>query len=125
MPRPLSASVTRALRQARWSPVFEEARLKNAAFARWAKNNLGAHRVDGYAIVNISLKHKDGIPGDATSGQMRLMANLAERYSFDELRVSHTQNIVLPHVKKDDVFAIWQKLDRSRKPRFCKLERCR
>ena len=98
---------------ARWSPVFEEARLKNTAFARWAKNNLGAHRIDGYAIVNISLKPDDGIPGDATSDQMRLMADLAQRYSFDELRVSHTQNIVLPHVKKDDVFALWQALEEA------------
>ena len=95
----------------RWSAKFEEARLGNPGFSRWAKNNLGPHRVDGYAIVNISLKPEGGIPGDATSDQMRLMADLAERFSFDELRVSHAQNIVLPHVRKDDLFAIWQALD--------------
>jgi sulfite reductase (NADPH) hemoprotein beta-component len=95
----------------RWSPGFEEARLGNAAFARWAKNNLGAHRGDGYAIVNISLKPEGGIPGDADSDQMRLMADLAERYSFDELRISHAQNVVLPHVRKDDVYAVWQALE--------------
>ena len=95
----------------RWSASFEEAQLGNPAFSRWSRNNLGAHRADGYAIVNISLKPDGGIPGDATSDQMRLMAELAERYSLDELRVSHAQNVVLPHVKKDDVFAIWQALE--------------
>jgi sulfite reductase (NADPH) hemoprotein beta-component len=94
----------------RWSASFEEAKLKDLDFARWAKNNLGPHHADGYAIVNISLKPDGGIPGDATSDQMRVMADLAERYSFDELRVSHAQNIVLPHVKKDDLFGIWQAL---------------
>jgi sulfite reductase (NADPH) hemoprotein beta-component len=95
----------------RWSPAFEEAKLSSPAFARWAKNNLGPHHADGYAIVNISLKPEGGIPGDATAEQMRVMADLAERYSFDELRVSHAQNIVLPHVRKDDVFAVWQALE--------------
>ena len=95
----------------RWSPGFEEAKLGNPAFSRWSRNNLGPHRADGYTIVNISLKPDGGIPGDATSDQMRLMAELAERYSLDELRVSHAQNVVLPHVKKDDVFAIWQALE--------------
>jgi sulfite reductase (NADPH) hemoprotein beta-component len=94
----------------RWSASFEEAKLKHPDFARWVKNNLGPHHADGYSIVNISLKPDGGIPGDATSDQMRVMADLAERYSFDELRVSHAQNIVLPHVKKDDLFGIWQAL---------------
>ncbi|MFT3986854.1 nitrite/sulfite reductase [Aestuariivirga sp.] len=97
----------------RWSPGFEDAKLKNPAFAHWARNNLAAHKVDGYTIVNISLKPEGGIPGDATADQMRVMAELAERYSSDELRVSHAQNIVLPHVKKDDAFAIWQALDEA------------
>jgi sulfite reductase (NADPH) hemoprotein beta-component len=97
----------------RWSPSFEEAKLSSPAFARWAKNNLGPHHADGYAIVNISLKPEGGIPGDATAEQMRVMADLAERYSFDELRVSHAQNIVLPHVRKDDVFAVWQALEKA------------
>jgi sulfite reductase (NADPH) hemoprotein beta-component len=97
----------------RWSPAFEEAKLSSPAFARWAKNNLGPHHADGYAIVNISLKPEGGIPGDATAEQMRVMADLAERYSFDELRVSHAQNIVLPHVRKDDVFAVWQALEKA------------
>ena len=94
----------------RFTPAFEEAKLSNPEFARWARNNLAAHRVDGYTIVNISLKPEGGIPGDATAEQMRTMADLAERYSHDELRVSHPQNIILPHVKKDDAFALWQAL---------------
>ncbi len=94
----------------RFTPAFEEAKLLHPDFARWARNNLAAHRVDGYTIVNISLKPEGGIPGDATAEQMRVMADLAERYSHDELRVSHPQNIILPHVKKDDALAIWQAL---------------
>ncbi|MGH6854693.1 MAG: nitrite/sulfite reductase, partial [Aestuariivirga sp.] len=95
----------------RWSPAFEEAKVKNPGFARWARNNLGPHRIDGYTIVNISLKPEGGIPGDASADQMRLMADLAEQYGTDELRVSHAQNIVLPHVRKDDAFIAWQALD--------------
>ncbi len=94
----------------RFAPHFEEAKRSNAAFGRWARNNLAAHQVDGYTIVNISLKPEGGIPGDASGKQMRVMADLAERYSFDELRVSHAQNIVLPHVKLEDAFAIWEQL---------------
>jgi sulfite reductase (NADPH) hemoprotein beta-component len=98
-------------KQPRWSASFEEAKAKNPDFARFVRNNTAAHRTDGYTIINISLKPDGGIPGDASSAQMRTMADLALRYSQDELRVSHAQNIVLPHVKKDDVFAIWQTLD--------------
>ena len=94
----------------RFAPHFEDAKRSNPEFARWSKNNLAAHQVDGYTIVNISLKPEGGIPGDATAEQMRVMADLAERYSFDELRVSHAQNIVLAHVKLEDAFAIWQAL---------------
>jgi sulfite reductase (NADPH) hemoprotein beta-component len=94
----------------RFQPAFEDLKLKNKEFGRWVRNNLAAHRVDGYTIVNISLKPEGGIPGDATAAQMRVMADLAERYSHDELRVSHPQNIILPHVKLSDVFAIWEAL---------------
>jgi sulfite reductase (NADPH) hemoprotein beta-component len=94
----------------RFAPHFEEAKRTNAEFARWARNNLAAHKVDGYTIANISLKPEGGIPGDATGEQMRVMADLAEKFSFDELRVSHAQNIVLPHVKLEDAFVIWQQL---------------
>ncbi len=96
----------------RFTPLFEDARLKNSDFSHWVRNNLAAHHVDGYTIVNISLKATGEIPGDATADQMRVMAELAEKYSHDELRVSHAQNIVLPHVKKDDAFVIWQELSK-------------
>jgi sulfite reductase (NADPH) hemoprotein beta-component len=94
----------------RFVPAFEDAKLADKDFARWVKNNTAAHRVDGYAIVNISLKSTGEIAGDATGEQMRVMADLAERYSYDELRVSHAQNIVLPHVKLADVHAVWAML---------------
>ncbi|MBB4632107.1 nitrite/sulfite reductase [Sphingosinicella soli] len=79
-------------------------------FAVWLDQNVKAHKQPGYAIVNISLKPVGGIPGDASSAQIDLMADLAETYSFDELRVTHAQNIVLPHVKKAELYAVWQKL---------------
>ncbi|MEY5007202.1 MAG: hypothetical protein RL764_518 [Pseudomonadota bacterium] len=79
-------------------------------FAVWLDQNVKPHRQPGYAIVNISLKPVGGIPGDASSAQIDVMADLAERYSFDELRVTHAQNIVLPHVAKRDLYAVWQAL---------------
>ena len=79
-------------------------------FAVWLDQNVAAHKTPGYAIVNISLKPVGGIPGDASSAQIDAMADLAERYSFDELRVTHAQNIVLPHVRKADLYAVWQAL---------------
>ncbi len=79
-------------------------------FAVWLDQNVKAHKQPGYAIVTISLKPVGGIPGDASSAQMDVMADLAERYSFDELRVTHAQNIVLPHVAKRDLYAVWQAL---------------
>ena len=84
--------------------------LSNADFARWVRANTAPHKAAGYAIVNISLKPIGGIPGDATGEQIRIMGDLARDYSFDECRVTHAQNIVLPHVKKADLFALWQKL---------------
>ncbi|KKW90030.1 nitrite/sulfite reductase [Sphingobium chungbukense] len=83
------------------------------AFALWVDRQVAAHKQPGYAIVNISLKPKGGIPGDASAEQIGLVADLAETYSFDELRVTHAQNLVLPHVKKADLYAIWQKLDEA------------
>jgi sulfite reductase (NADPH) hemoprotein beta-component len=77
----------------------------------WADQNTAAHKQAGYKAVVISLKPAGGIPGDASADQIRLMAELAEAYSLDELRVTHTQNIVLPHVKQSDLYALWQKLD--------------
>jgi sulfite reductase (NADPH) hemoprotein beta-component len=85
--------------------------LSDPDFALWVDQNVHAHKAQGYAIVTVSLKPTGGIPGDASADQIRLMADLARDYSFDELRVSHAQNIVLPHVRKSDLYAIWQQLD--------------
>ena len=92
----------------KWSPEFEEARITDRDFANWVQGQCGGPCDDGYAIVNISLKPEGGIPGDATADQMRAVADLAERFSFDELRVSHHQNLVLPHVKRERSVAIWK-----------------
>jgi sulfite reductase (NADPH) hemoprotein beta-component len=97
-------------------PPFEEGAsddldLSDPDFSLWVDQNVVAHKAPGYAIVNISLKPTGGIPGDATADQIDLMADLAERYSFDELRVTHAQNIVLPHVRKGDLYTVWQQLD--------------
>ncbi len=80
-------------------------------FALWVDRNTHAHKATGYVSAVISLKPVGGIPGDATGEQMRVMADLAQRYSFDELRVTHTQNIVLPHVRIADLHALWTALD--------------
>ncbi len=80
-------------------------------FAVWLDQNVKPHKQAGYAIVNIALKPIGGIPGDASADQIDVMAALAKAYSFDELRVTHAQNIVLPHVRKADLYAVWQKLN--------------
>jgi len=79
-------------------------------FAVWLDQNVAAHKQPGHAIVTISLKPIGGIPGDASADQIDLMADLAERYGHDELRVTHAQNIVLPHVRKADLYTIWTAL---------------
>ncbi|KTT98705.1 sulfite reductase [Sphingomonas yabuuchiae] len=83
-------------------------------FAVWLDQNVAAHKQPGHAIVTISLKPIGGIPGDASADQIDLMADLAERYGHDELRVTHAQNIVLPHVRKADLYAIWTALRDAR-----------
>jgi sulfite reductase (NADPH) hemoprotein beta-component len=75
-------------------------------FRAWADTNLTAHRNDQYAIVTISVKEHGKTPGDATSDQMRVMADLAERYGHGDLRISHEQNVILPHVHKADLPAV-------------------
>jgi sulfite reductase (NADPH) hemoprotein beta-component len=82
-------------------------------FAVWLDQNVKPHKQAGYAIVNISLKPIGGIPGDASADQIDVMADLAKKYSFDELRVTHAQNIVLPHVAKRDLYAVWQHLNEA------------
>lgn len=76
------------------------------SFRAWADTNLAQHRNDQYAIVTISIKAHGQTPGDATSAQMRVMADLAETYSHGDLRISHEQNVILPHVHKSDLPAV-------------------
>ncbi len=93
------------------SAALDEARADNKEFDAWVRRNVAPHKQAGYAIANISLKPVGGIPGDATAEQMDLVAKLADDYSFGEIRVSHEQNLVLAHVKADELFALWQKLE--------------
>jgi sulfite reductase (NADPH) hemoprotein beta-component len=93
------------------SETLEAARAGTPAFARFARNNLKPHKVAGYSIVEVSLKAIGATPGDATAEQMEVIADLAERYGQDDIRVTHEQNVVLPHVKLDDVPAVWAALD--------------
>ena len=83
------------------------------AFRLWAENNVVDHKADGYAIVNISLKSKELAPGDVTAEQMRIVAELADTYSFGELRTTHQQNLVLPHVKQSDLPALFKALQKA------------
>jgi sulfite reductase (NADPH) hemoprotein beta-component len=80
----------------------------NKAFANWLKRNVKAHKQPGYASVVLSLKKTGVPPGDATAEQMDFMADLSDRYSFGELRVTHEQNIVLADVEQSQLFALWQ-----------------
>ncbi len=90
--------------------------LKKAAhdphFEAWRKNSVFPHKVPGYAIVTLSLKPVGGPPGDATADQMDAIADLAEKYSFGEIRVGHEQNLALPHVARRDLPALWKALDK-------------
>jgi sulfite reductase (NADPH) hemoprotein beta-component len=82
----------------------------NKAFANWLKRNVKAHKQPGYAAVVLSLKKTGVPPGDATAAQMDFMADLADRYSFGELRVTHEQNIVLADIEQTQLFALWQEV---------------
>lgn len=81
-----------------------------AAFRHWLKHNRRDHQTAGLSSVVISLKPIGGTPGDATAGQMQVVADLTERYGFDEVRVTPDQNLVLPHVRNEDLFAVWTAL---------------
>ena len=92
------------------SEIVEARKREDVAFARFLDRNVFRHKVPGHGIVTVSLKPVGGIPGDASADQMDLLADLAARYSADELRVSHEQNIVLPHVALDDLPALYDAL---------------
>jgi len=85
-------------------------RAADAAFDRWYRRNVVAHKTPGYAIVNVSLKAPGKVPGDITADKMDAVADLADRYSFGEIRVTHRQNLVLPDVRQRDLHELWQKL---------------
>ena len=89
---------------------YEQSRSANPGFRAWTDTNLDHHRQPGYSIATISLKTPGEAPGDASADQMRVIADLAERYGHDELRISHEQNVVLPHVRKADLFAVYEEL---------------
>jgi len=88
------------------SESFEAAKAPRPALARFWRNNVQAHKQPGYAIVEISLKAQGQTPGDATADQLEVVADLAERYGLDDLRVTHAQNLVLPHIRLDDLPAV-------------------
>jgi len=81
-------------------------------YSIWKKNNVRAHKISGHSIVNISLTKLGAAPGDATSEQMRILADLADQYGYSELRTTKRQTIVFPHVRKDQVFDLWQSLEK-------------
>ncbi|WP_299002752.1 nitrite/sulfite reductase [uncultured Caulobacter sp.] len=92
------------------SEAFETAKANDPAFARFVRNNVRPHKQPGYAIVEISLKAQEQTPGDASADQLDVVADLAERYGFSDLRVTHAQNLVLPHVKLDDLPTVFAAL---------------
>ncbi|TLP49041.1 nitrite/sulfite reductase [Cohaesibacter sp. CAU 1516] len=87
-----------------------ETRARDAGFSQWVSQNTHGHKVSDHVSVTVSLKPVGGVPGDATAEQMHLVADLASQFGYDEVRVSHAQNLVLPHVAKEDLYAIYQAL---------------
>jgi len=89
--------------------VFNTARSENKAFDNWVKRNINTHKKPGYAIVTLTLK-KTGVPtGDVSAKNLELIADMADQYSFGEVRVTHNQNIVLADVPQEQLFEVWQK----------------
>jgi sulfite reductase (NADPH) hemoprotein beta-component len=93
------------------TPALAGARAADPRFAAWFDNAVARHKVPGYAIVTLSLKPEGGPPGDAAADQMDAIADLADRYSFGEIRVGHEQNLVFPHVARRDLPALWRMLN--------------
>jgi sulfite reductase (NADPH) hemoprotein beta-component len=90
--------------------TFEAKLAEDKAFARWLKQNTFEHKVPGYKAVYVSLKKHGQAPGDITSEQLEIVADLADKYSFGEIRSTHTQNLVLADVKQSDLYELWQQL---------------
>jgi sulfite reductase (NADPH) hemoprotein beta-component len=100
--RPVAENATEA---------FDQLRAENRSFARFVTNNVSDHKVPGYKAVTLSLKRREHAPGDVTADQMEAVADLADRYSFGEVRVTHEQNLVLSDVPVDELEALWQELE--------------
>lgn len=100
--RPVAASATEE---------FDRLRAENRSFSRFVTNNVTDHKVPGYKAVTLSLKRREHAPGDVTADQMEAVADLADRYSFGEVRVTHEQNLVLSDVPVDELEALWKELD--------------
>jgi sulfite reductase (NADPH) hemoprotein beta-component len=92
------------------SSQFETAQQRDHDFANWVQTNVNKHKQPGYAIATISLKPVGGVPGDCSSDQMEALADLMDEFGFEEIRVSHEQNLVLPHVKKRDLPELYARL---------------
>lgn len=91
--------------------AFDQLRAENRSFARFVTNNVSDHKVPGYKAVTLSLKRREHAPGDVTADQMEAVADLADRYSFGEVRVTHEQNLVLSDVPVDELEVLWQELE--------------
>ena len=92
------------------TPAIAKIRSGDRAFDRWMRGNVVEHKVPGYAIVNLSLKAPGKTPGDITADKMDAVADLADQYSFGEIRVTHRQNLVLVDVKQSELYELWHKL---------------
>jgi len=90
---------------------FASQQLENPAFATWVKYNTTAHKIAGYRAVFLSLKAPDSPPGDMSDTQLDAVADLADQYSFGEIRSTHRQNLIFADVKQADLFTLWQQLD--------------
>ena len=101
-------------------PEFDKNAADDATFAKrlvlqkdfklWVQRNVKAHKAPGYRAVYLSLKHPGVAPGDATGAQMNFIAALADKYSYSEIRVTHDQNLILPHVRQGDLYSLWNAL---------------
>lgn len=94
-------------------PHYEQALAGDRDFRDWVEQNVSTHRQPGYAIATVSLKAIGAVPGDASAEQMRVVADIAEEFGHDEIRISHEQNIVLPHVRRRDLPAIFARLQQA------------
>ena len=95
------------------SKIFETHKTWNSDFSRWCKTNVVSHKRPGFSIITISLKPIGSAPGDASADQMDVIAGLAEKFSHDEIRVTHEQNLVLAHVCQSDIYEVWEALENA------------